>query len=1509
MDEGRSSQNTPYDGSVNSESITDQRVVITKLKAVDIATGFRRIPAGFYVIVIAGNEEYRTSIQPAWWDGRTTVCEWTDHVLLPVDLSCKVQFQIRASFEPRFVLGSGILLRRFIVPLSTLIKYNNTSVSISFLRKDTKALSPCSSLEITEKLVSLQEMNDLVAAVPIVTESDGSLSLAKSTDIGHECLLGYYKDGKAARLEEAIVQFQHVLEHCLVGHPARSAVLSNSAAARLARYQAKGADHDLDLSISLYQDALDLLPDEHPIHFTLLLNLAVALLSRFSKQNDVTDANQIGKALIQDSRCAGHGQWHDWLKDLEGQVISIRRVNWQLPFSFRQLDYVVEQCKQQNDPELLDEVISHHYHALAFYTVGHPEWDALQSSLALALLTRFEHRGLERDLAEAIQRWYDVLREMPVGRQDRPMTLNNIAFALTLRFRKGGNRNDLDDAIHLQREALLLRPVGHPDQAVSMDNLATTLLTLFEQDGNGNHLTEAIQLQREALLLRPPGRADRPTSLSNLATTLLTQFEESGDEGTLNEAIQLHREAVEFFAVGHPRRCTALHNLATALGARFEGFGDMKYLKDAIQLHREVLQLRPTGHPQRSDTLNNLAVAVMRKFEEGGDKRDIDEVVQLHYEALELFLVGNPHRSTALQNLASALCTRFSELGGDIGDVDDAIKLSRESLQLRPVGHPDRPSSLNGLAVALWTRFDHKGDQRDLEEATRLLRSDLESLPDGNPRRPVLLSSRAITLLEWFKQGGDRKNLDEAIQHHRDALSLTPARDPDRSRSLMNLAVTLIQSFGRTLHQRAVHEAVDYLREALDLCPIGHPHRSMALSNLAVALLLQSRFLGVDDNSMGDVDEILGLHREALSLVPTGHVDRSLVLQHLAHASVRLGNNQQVLDDAIQLEREALELAGHRHRVGALMDLAESLWMRFMQGGDEQDFGEPLELCEAALVDCPPSDPRQAEVHLTVASIHLGVYEAKNLEEYLHSAMRHFDTATSFKPGNISLRVAASIMWARAADSLQHASALDAYSRSLQLLDSYISMAASPSSRHFSMKNFPTNLPVDAASCALRRGDISRAVELVEQGRALLWTQMARFRTPLDDLCLRRPSAEPLIKRFQELGDLLNQQSVDLDNLPSTGNLRKLEEEVNVRRYNDLLDDWTQVVEQIRAFEGFSRFLLPPLFSDLREASCEGPYQLRNETTSSTTAQDRLEFISGVWRPQVSQPEQKTPNDNEEILLDSSILSRPKVSHVIIEVLRELWDTVVSPVIAEIETILKKGSRIWWCPTSIFTAFPLHAAGQYRRGGRDLDRLYVSSYTPSLSALIKARKGRGGSPQGPVHFSAIVQAKPAGSYQELLFADREADMYSRNSASSASTRDEALCTLQTNHWIHFSCHGKQDFEAPFNSHLAMADAELSLLDIIHADLSNHEFAFLSACQTAVGDKTTPDEMIHLAAGLQFTGVKSVVGTLWTISDAIAYMLVPEFYKEFCAGGVMDCTKAARALHRGILALAKKKVPP
>jgi CHAT domain-containing protein len=39
-------------------------------------------------------------------------------------------------------------------------------------------------------------------------------------------------------------------------------------------------------------------------------------------------------------------------------------------------------------------------------------------------------------------------------------------------------------------------------------------------------------------------------------------------------------------------------------------------------------------------------------------------------------------------------------------------------------------------------------------------------------------------------------------------------------------------------------------------------------------------------------------------------------------------------------------------------------------------------------------------------------------------------------------------------------------------------------------------------------------------------------------------------------------------------------------------------------------------------------------------------------------------------------------------------------------------------------------------------------------------------------------------------------------------------------------------------------------------------AFLSACETAKGDDSTPDEAMHLAATLLFAGFRGVVATMW-----------------------------------------------
>jgi len=120
-----------------------------------------------------------------------------------------------------------------------------------------------------------------------------------------------------------------------------------------------------------------------------------------------------------------------------------------------------------------------------------------------------------------------------------------------------------------------------------------------------------------------------------------------------------------------------------------------------------------------------------------------------------------------------------------------------------------------------------------------------------------------------------------------------------------------------------------------------------------------------------------------------------------------------------------------------------------------------------------------------------------------------------------------------------------------------------------------------------------------------------------------------------------------------------------------------------------------------------------------------------------------------------------------------------------------------------------------------------------------------------VSFAAIGQNHPAGTQFTLESVEPELESVRKfllpvstisftKVTSADSTNSVALRTLR-------------DGE-PFNSAFLMRDQPLTMLDIAQSDLSRHEFAFLSAChETAVGDLRTPDEVIHLAAGLQFAG--------------------------------------------------------
>jgi CHAT domain-containing protein len=136
---------------------------------------------------------------------------------------------------------------------------------------------------------------------------------------------------------------------------------------------------------------------------------------------------------------------------------------------------------------------------------------------------------------------------------------------------------------------------------------------------------------------------------------------------------------------------------------------------------------------------------------------------------------------------------------------------------------------------------------------------------------------------------------------------------------------------------------------------------------------------------------------------------------------------------------------------------------------------------------------------------------------------------------------------------------------------------------------------------------------------------------------------------------------------------------------------------------------------------------------------------------------------------------------------------------------------------------------------------------------------------------------------------------------SSGTVEEVLALMKEADWVHFACHGIQDVESPTESGLCLADRRrLKISDIIASSRPRGGLAFLSACQTAMGDEGLSDEAIHIAAGMLFAGYGGVIGTMWSISDKLAPDVARDVYEQLFQNGTrQDYREAARALHRAI----------
>ena len=241
--------------------------------------------------------------------------------------------------------------------------------------------------------------------------------------------------------------------------------------------------------------------------------------------------------------------------------------------------------------------------------------------------------------------------------------------------------------------------------------------------------------------------------------------------------------------------------------------------------------------------------------------------------------------------------------------------------------------------------------------------------------------------------------------------------------------------------------------------------------------------------------------------------------------------------------------------------------------------------------------------------------------------------------------------------------------------------------------------------------------------------------------------------------------------------------------------EFQSVVPRIRVLPGLSRSLLPPLFSNLQQAAREGPAIIVNASEYGCDALVVLVDRNPHHIPLSITKDGVRALSSKLGTLIVDAKSR-EVARDLGSFLRELWDEVVSPIANFLQMVYPLQSRIWWCPTAEFSLLPLHAAGPYRKGQRNLANLYISSYTPTLTALILARRrDLPDSASTGTRFVGLGQANAKGESELVSVGTELAKIGQRVDGLVTFTHIEGQKSciarvteeLRKNEWVHLAC--------------------------------------------------------------------------------------------------------------------------
>lgn len=153
--------------------------------------------------------------------------------------------------------------------------------------------------------------------------------------------------------------------------------------------------------------------------------------------------------------------------------------------------------------------------------------------------------------------------------------------------------------------------------------------------------------------------------------------------------------------------------------------------------------------------------------------------------------------------------------------------------------------------------------------------------------------------------------------------------------------------------------------------------------------------------------------------------------------------------------------------------------------------------------------------------------------------------------------------------------------------------------------------------------------------------------------------------------------------------------------------------------------------------------------------------------------------------------------------------------------------------------------------------------------------------------------------QPLFFNEQEVERIGEIAAAriytgAAASKEQFRKLAPRYRFLHIATHGLADDEEPDYSFVAFSqpadtivlDEVLLVRELYNLQL-NAEMVVLSACETGVGKIRRGEGIVSLARGFSYAGARSIVTTLWNISDQRSNDLMHTFYEQLRDGKTKD----------------------